>query len=196
MQKSDKRSSKQRAASLDRSVPNSSGGKDEKRDHQEGAMMRELVLSVSSINLSNNGGGGESNNREDPKSIQLLTRDLHGNVYTNLNFADADSDAEAASRELVITPDHVKYVNLFSILCCWCFPLTGLLSIFFARKTKRYYDANEMIRAKWYLNRAEWMLLLTFFFGLTLIATGFALFEVFWFNSHHTKPAGIYHATK
>lgn len=172
-----------RASSVDRSVPNG-----------ERTPPRELVLSVSSINLSSS-DAHPTNYGAHEKSLSLYRSDANGNVYTNLNIQEAATEPRAQAVHLNITPDHVKYINLFAILCCWCFPITGVLSIIFARKTKRYYEANEMIRAKWYLNRAEWMLLLTFFFGLTLIATGFALFEVFWFKTRQSSPHGIFRST-
>lgn len=173
-----KSAEEKRASSVDRSVP--SGGVERSIPH-------ELVLSVSSINMSAT--------EQADKSLSLFTRDAQGNVYTNLNVQEAaEEGTRTVQQQLAITDDHVKYVNLFAILCCWCFPITGILSIIFARKTRRYYDANEMMRAKWYLNRAEWMLLLTFFFGLTLIATGFALLEIFWFNKQQSLPHGVFHS--
>lgn len=138
--------------------------------------IHELILSISSINLSNN----KENN-------SLMHRDSNGNIYTNLNIQEPDS--------IEVQADHVKYINIFSILCCFCFPLTGIISIIFARLTKKYYTSKDMIRAKYYLNKAEWMLLLTFFCGLTIIGVVLGFLEAFWFKSNSSAPAGLYRST-
>ncbi|RNA21710.1 hypothetical protein BpHYR1_004785 [Brachionus plicatilis] len=121
--------------------------------------------SLASLNLSSN---------------SLVQRDQTGNVIINTSLAIQEPSSEFNS-------DHVKYINLVSVICCWCFPLTGLLGIFFARKTKRYFENRDLNRAKKYLNRAEWMLILTFFFGCTLIAILFALMEFYWFKAGSDK---------
>jgi hypothetical protein len=64
-----------------------------------------------------------------------------------------------------ITKDHIKYINLFSILCCWCFPITGLIGIFYSMLTRKYYKQRDLRKAKKYLRKAEWSLILTFLFG-------------------------------
>lgn len=121
--------------------------------------------SLASLNLSSN---------------SMVQRDHTGNLIINTSLAIQEPSSEFNS-------DHVKYINLVSVICCWCFPLTGLLSIFFARKTKNYFENRDLIRAKKYLNRAEWMLILTFFFGCTLIAILFALMEFYWFKGNQDK---------
>lgn len=133
--------------------------------------------SLSSLNLSSNNS--------------LVQRDTNGNVIINTNLTIQEPNIDFNS-------DHVKYINLFSILCCWCFPITGIISIIFARLTKKYYDLRDIAKAKKYLNRAEWMLILTFFFGCTLIAIAFAMMEAFWLktgsnNSNLRVDGGIFH---
>lgn len=76
-----------------------------------------------------------------------------------------------------ITYEHVKYANLFSILCCWCFPFTGILGIIYARLTAKYYNSRDLDKARKYLKRSEWMLIATFFMGFTIIAIGFAYMQ-------------------
>ena len=79
------------------------------------------------------------------------------NEYEN-NDDDDDDDTN-------ITKDHIKYINLFSILCCWCFPITGLIGIFYSMLTRKYYKQRDLRKAKKYLRKAEWSLILTFLFG-------------------------------
>ncbi|CAF0763446.1 unnamed protein product [Brachionus calyciflorus] len=121
----------------------------------------ELDPSLASLNLS---------------SSSLVQRDANGNIIINTSLAIQEPCSDFNS-------DHVKYINLFSILCCWCFPITGILGIFFARLTKKYYEMRDIAKAKKNLNRAEWMLMLTFFFGCTIIAVLFALMEFYWFKT-------------
>ena len=106
----------------------------------------------------------------------LIERDIHGNIIINTNLTMEEPYID-------ITYDHVRYVNIFSLLCCWCFPITGIASIVFSRLTKKYYNMRNMQQAKKYLNRAEWLLMLTFFFGLTLLALIFAFLESSIFKS-------------
>jgi hypothetical protein len=112
----------------------------------------------------------------------LLERDIHGNVLSIHTQLSIDEE------NIAITYDHVKYINIFSILCCWCFPFSGLVGIYYSRLTKKYYNMRDMQRAKKFLNRAEWLLMLTFFFGLTLIAIGFACLESTVFKSSTADP--------
>ena len=100
----------------------------------------------------------------------LIERDIHGNIIINTNLTLEEPHID-------ITYDHVRYVNIFSLLCCWCFPITGIASIIYSRLTKKFYNMRDMQQAKKYLNRAEWLLMLTFFFGLSLLALGFAFLE-------------------
>ena len=136
---------------------------------------QEFDLSMSSLNASTNNNS-------------LVQRDLNGHVLINTNLTIQEPNID-------ISYDHVKYINLFSILCCWCFPFTGLVAIFYSRLTKKFYNMRDMEKAKKYLNRSEWMLMLTFFFGLTLIAVMFALLEAHLFKSvpHGRLNGGIFH---
>lgn len=146
-----------------------------------------LIQDEHKLNQDRQSGRSVPVNEQDPSlaslnlsSNSLVQRDQSGNVIINTNLAIQEPSSEFNS-------DHVKYINLVSLLCCWCFPLTGLLGIFFARKTKNYYENRDLNRAKKYLNRAEWMLILTFFFGCTLIAILFAVMEFYWFKVSSNK---------
>jgi hypothetical protein len=111
----------------------------------------------------------------------IMQRDMRGNVFINTNMAVSEPN------NLDISYDHVKYINIFSILCCWCFPITGILSIVYARLTKKYFNSRDLTRAKKYLDRSEWFLILTFFFGFTLISIGFCILEFYWFKIDTSK---------
>ena len=87
---------------------------------------------------------------------RIQTRDLIPNGEDN-----NDDDTE-------ITKDHIKYINLFSILCCWCFPITGLIGIFYAILTRKYYNKSDLRQAKKFLRKSEWCLILTFLFGMLI----------------------------
>jgi len=125
--------------------------------------------SMSSVNISSNNS--------------LVRRDSNGNIQINTNLTIQEPTVD-------INYDHIKYVNIFSIMCCWCFPITGILSIFYSRLTKRYYEMRDMEKAKKYLGKSEWMLLLTFFFGFTIIAIVFALMEAFLFKTNTLRGDG------
>merc|ERR1712127_113361 len=100
---------------------------------------------------------------------------------------DKKSNCKGNGNEPVINNDHVKYINLFSVLCCWCFPITGCAAIIFSRKTRRYYDQQDMQRAKKYLVKSEWMLILTIFFGCTIVGLLFGFFETYLFKTWQYK---------
>jgi hypothetical protein len=111
----------------------------------------------------------------------IMQRDVRGNVMINTNMAISEPN------NLDISYDHVKYINIFSFLCCWCFPLTGICSIIYARLTKKYFNRRDLVQAKKYLNKSEWFLILTFFFGFTLISIGFCVLEFYWFKNDTHK---------
>lgn len=81
-----------------------------------------------------------------------------------------------------ITSEHVKYINLFSFLCCWCFPFTGIIGIIYARLTSKYYKLRDLSKAKKFLKRSEWMLIATFFFGFTIISLVFSYLQHYYFS--------------
>jgi hypothetical protein len=118
--------------------------------------------------------GNNANGNNDDNS--LVRREANGQVIINTSMTMQEPSIN-------ITDEHVKYINIFSMLCCWCFPITGLLSVYYSKLTRKYYDRRDMTKAKKYLTKSEWMLILTFFFGFTLIAVAFALLEVYLFKS-------------
>jgi hypothetical protein len=91
-----------------------------------------------------------------------------------------------------ITPESIKYLNFFSFLCCWCFPFTGILAVIYSRLTKQYFETRDMPRAKKYMNKTEWFLLLTVFFGLVTIGLILAYFETFRFKVQDKYPNSIF----
>lgn len=95
---------------------------------------------------------------DEASNNSLVSREQNGDVVINTSMT-------VQEQSILITSDHIKYINLFSILCCWCFPITGIVGIFFARLTKKYYNTRDLVNAKKYLKRSEWALVLTFFFG-------------------------------
>jgi len=129
----------------------------------------------SSINRSNLSDGSQ----------QLVQRENNGELVINTSLTIQEPNIE-------LTSDHVKYINLFSILCCWCFPITGILSIIYARLTTKYYNKRDLNKAKKYLKCSEWMLIATFFFGFTLIAVGFAFMEHFFFKSKPIRSSHFF----
>lgn len=119
----------------------------------------------------------------------LVSREPNGEVVINTTMT-------VQEQSILITNDHIKYINLFNILCCWCFPFTGIPGIFFARLTKNYYNTRDLVNAKKYLKRSEWALILTFFFGFTLIAIGFAILETYLFRDERVDHSTFYHSPK
>jgi len=126
--------------------------------------------SVPTINVN-----GELNRSETSHDNSLITPQNNGEYRINTSLAIQEPNIE-------ITYEHVKYINIFSMLCCWCFPFTGILSIIFARMTKKYYKMRDLTKAKRYLNRSEWMLIATLFFGLSIIAILFAYIQHTYFT--------------
>jgi hypothetical protein len=128
-----------------------------------------------------------SNSLNDSRnSNAMVQRDNNGNIIINTNMAIQEPNLD-------ISQSHVKYVNIFSILCCWCFPLTGIFSIIYARMTKKYYNTRDLVNAKKYLGKSEWCLILTFFFGFTLIAILFCVLEFYWFKTGALSKTHAYH---
>lgn len=85
---------------------------------------------------------------------------------------------------------------MFSLLCCWCFPFTGILSVIYARLTAKYYNMRDLKKAKRYLKYSEWMLIATFFMGFTLAACGFAYLQHYVFTDvqvRNTYYSGYHH---
>ena len=124
---------------------------------------------------------------DQPSNNSLVQRDANGKCLINTNLTVQEPTID-------INNDHVKFVNLFSILCCWCFPITGIISIIFSRSARKFYDMRDMAKAKKYLVRSEWMLIITIFFGCTIIGLVFGLLESFMFkNDGEVLQRGVYH---
>ena len=122
---------------------------------QPNSSNRSLVLEENDVRSLNEA----SNN-------SLVSREPNGEVLINTSMTIQE-------QSILITSDHIKYINLFNILCCWCFPFTGIPGIFFARLTKNYYNTRDLVNAKKYLKRSEWALILTFFFGKSYLFIDF-----------------------
>lgn len=109
-------------------------------------------------------------------------------VQTNTNGQVQINTSQMMNEEYIdIKPDHVKYISLIAILCCWCFPCTGIPAIIYSRLLNKFYTMHDMVRAKNYLLKSERFVLATFFFGFTLIALIFAVLEVYLFNPVSTN---------
>lgn len=118
----------------------------------------------------------------------LVQRDINGKCLMKANNVIVQEPS------CDISKDHVKFLNLFTILCCWCFPITGIIAIIFARKTKKYYEMREMSKAKKSLVKSEWMLIITIFFGCTIIGLTFGLLGSSMFkNDGDELQSGVYH---
>ena len=91
--------------------------------------------------------------------------------------------------------DHVNSLSLIAILCCWCFPFTGIPALIYTYLMKKYYKMQNMALAKRYLNKAEKLVLITFFFGFTLIAIFFAILQVYFFNVDPTSIVIVSNST-
>jgi hypothetical protein len=73
--------------------------------------------------------------------------------------------------------DHVKYAHLVTILFFWCFPCTGIPALIYAHLMKKSYQLKDMVKVREYLKKTENLILFSFFFGLTIIAIVFAIFQ-------------------
>lgn len=90
--------------------------------------------------------------------------------HSSLTIKDADD----------LDYGHIKLVGMFAMLYCWCFPLTGIFSVIYAKLAKRQYDERNMAQAKKYLSRSQLLLFVTFVGGFLLIVLGFALLDFFY----------------
>lgn len=109
---------------------------------------------------------------------QLVLNPLNLGYHMELDEDMYEEDAANSSQDLSYS--HIKYINMFSIICCWCFPFTGIFSIVYARLAKKYYSHRDQAQAKKYLSKSEWLLILTFFFGLTIIAISLAFLDAYY----------------
>lgn len=128
---------------------------------------------------------GDLSRNDNSVNTSIVTEQVNGGVRINTNLAIDEPNVE-------ITYDHVKYINIVAMLCCWCFPFTGIASIVYARLTSKYYTARDLTKAKFYLKRSEWMLIVTFFFGLTLFALGVAFFQDYVFSDMKIRHSSFF----
>lgn len=140
---------------------------------------------VPAILMTNDDLNGTSSDSSNNNS--LVTQQTNGGVRINTSVAIGEPTIQ-------ITYDHVKYINIFSLLCCWCFPITGILSVIYARITAKYYNMRDLDKARKYLKRSEYLLIATFFFGFTLIAIGFACLQHYFFSD--VKYRSVYNSQR
>lgn len=128
---------------------------------------------------------GDSSRNDSSMNGSIVTEQVNGAVRINTNLAVEEPNIE-------ITHDHVKYINIIAMLCCWCFPFTGIASVIYARLTSKYYTARDLTKAKFYLKRSEWLLIATFFFGFTLFALGVAFFQDYVFSDMKLRHTSFF----
>lgn len=133
-----------------------------------------IIISLGNQSVPNNALNNSvaSSASSDPP-ILLQTQGGHLQINTSMLVHDDYVD---------IKYEHVKYLNLVAILCCWCFPFTGIPALIYTFLMKKFYRMHDMILAKRYLLKAEKLVLMTFFFGFTFIAILFAVMQVYYFN--------------
>ena len=137
----------------------------------------------------------EDNNHSVPMNI--LNNSITSSNPSIVQNVEIDTSVLMNEDLIDIKHDHVRYLGLVSILCCWCFPFTGIPALIYTQLMKKFYGINDMIRAKRYLVIAEKLVLMTFFFGFTLIAITFAVVQVYFFdlnlNSNATNDTKTRH---
>ena len=161
-------------------------------NNESGQLICNNFLTMMSNNLNE---VNESNQKSSCKKLGLRSVPSQSMSYSyvssNNSLVQVESNQEVTintnltmiqDANIDITYDHIKYINLFSILCCWCFPISGLVSIYFSRMAKQYFKKRDHEKTKKYLKRSEWMLIMTFLFGFTLLAIGFAFFKIYLMN--------------
>lgn len=135
----------------------------------------------------------ESGNNDSTIGNNIVTQDKDV-IRINTSITQQETNIE-------VTYEHVKYINMFSLLCCWCFPFTGILSVIYARLTAKYYNMRDLKKAQRYLKYSEWMLIATFFMGFTIIACVFAYIQHYvfsdskvrnaYYSGHHQMPSFV-----
>jgi hypothetical protein len=81
-----------------------------------------------------------------------------------------------------ISYDNLKLLNLFTYLCCFCFPVTGILSIVYSSLAKKYYKLHNWRKTRDYLKKTEYTLLFTLMLGIMSFSFIFLVFEYYIFN--------------
>ena len=80
--------------------------------------------------------------------------------------------------------NYINCINIFSMLLCVICPITGLLSIYYSKKSKKYFEMKDVESTKKSLNKSEWMLIFTFFLGAIVVFAliAFLAFYLKWIN--------------
>lgn len=146
-------------------------------------------------------GGGGSSERLNNKNIMTLSASASSsneNLSTKSTCASSTTSLVKTNRDgyieintnTMLNEEHidikyedVKYLSIVIMLFCWCFPCTGLPALIYSRLMHKYYKLREMAIAKKYLKKAEKFLMLTFIFGLSLLAILFAILQGHFFNN-------------
>lgn len=140
-----------------------------KTDYESFKDVESTVPTIGNENLNKS----DSLNEKSPNNS--LVQQTNQGLRINTSLAIDEPNVE-------ITYDHVKYINIFTVLFCWCFPFTGIAGIVYARLTAKYYKLRDLNKANFYLKRSEWMLIATFFFGFTIISIGFTYLQHYVFT--------------
>jgi cytochrome b561 len=75
---------------------------------------------------------------------------------------------------------HINCIHIISILLCVLCPVTGILGIYFSKKTKKYFEENDLEKAKKNLKKSEWLLIATIFCGAVFLI-GLIFFLIVYF---------------
>jgi hypothetical protein len=106
---------------------------------------------------------------------------------SSLNISSASSKSTISNNITVIVQEtsmdrtgaQIKFVSILSVLCCICFPITGIWSIFYSRKTRDLYELHEIVKARVSLSKTEYTLVVTIFLGVISLSIGLLLIELY-----------------
>jgi hypothetical protein len=117
-------------------------------------------------------------------SLNVSSLSSKSSLSASTSIASSNFTVVVQDATIDTTREHIKFMGVFSLLCCWCFPFTGLASIFYTRRTRLFYKSQDFVRARQALNTSEWLMLATVCFGVLSLSFGLLLLEVYVFHAN------------
>jgi hypothetical protein len=67
------------------------------------------------------------------------------------------------------TMENIQRLNFLSLFFCWFSPFTGIFALIYSRRIKNYANNDNMSKAKEYMERANFLVLLTVVIGALVL---------------------------
>jgi hypothetical protein len=128
---------------------------------------------------------------------QMIQMHNHHHNMSHLSDEVDTSDSENVhdndEEDSRLSADHFKYLNIVTLMCWWCCPLTGVFAVIYSTLARKHFKQGHLDQARRQLGMAEWLLIITFFFGFTLLAIGFAYLETVMFKDKQQQEKSQHH---